>query len=122
MKGETITVLTRTKTGENAFGESTYEWSAAKVDNCLVRPLSASDIDTSERPDGIELQYSIAFPKVYTGPALAHARVVLSDRTGEVEDAGEAAETALRVSGSPDFTQPCPTAWNMLVTVGVFNG
>lgn len=122
MRGETITVLTRAEDELNDMGEPVYEWSATKVDNCLVKPLSGSDIDMAERPDGVEAQYTIAFPKTYTGPSLVHARVVLSDRVGEVEDATEAATTALRVSGAPDITKPCPTAWNMLATVGVVNG
>lgn len=122
MLGETVTVLMRTKSGEDEMGEDVYTWSATEVADCLVKPLSGQDLDNAQRPDGVEAQYTIAFPKTYTGGSLTHARVVLSDRTGAVTDADKAARTALRVSGAPDITQPCPTKWNMLVTVGVVNG
>lgn len=122
MKGETITVLTRTEGAADEMGEPTYTWTAHEVGNCLVRPLSGSDLTDAQRPDGIEAQYDIAFPKAYDGPALVHARIVLSDRVGAVADADEAAKTALRVTGSPDITVPCPTAWDMVVTAGVVYG
>lgn len=125
MLGETVTVLMRTKSGEDEMGEDVYTWSATEVANCLVRPTSNAELgeaDTAQRPDGVEARYVIAFPKTYAGGNLTHARVVLSDRTGAVTDADKAAKTALRVSGAPDITQPCPTKWNMLVIVGVVNG
>lgn len=122
MRGETITVLTREQTGTTELGEPLYEWTAQTVDNCLVKPASGADIDIAERPDGVEVRYTIAFPKTYAGPSLYRARVVLSDRAGAVVDANAAAETALRVTGDPDITRPCPTAWNMLVEVGVTRG
>lgn len=117
MLGETVAVLTRTKSGTDEMGEPVWTWAAEQVQNCLVRPLSGSDIDVSERPDGVEAQYTIAFPKTFSGK-LTHARIALIERGMDQDDA----EAALRVSGAPDITQPCPTEWNMLATVGVVNG
>lgn len=121
MMGETVTVLTRSQTGADGFGDKVWAWTAEEVPNCLVRPLSGSDVDLGERPDGIKAQYTVAFPKAYSGN-LARARVVLSDRVGAVTDPAASAETALRVSGAPDVTRPCPTLWNMTVTVGIVDG
>lgn len=121
--GERVAVLTRSKTGTDEMGEPVYTWASEVVDDCLVRPLSGSDLTNSRsssdgmRPDGVLVQYSVAFPKTYKGN-LVHARVVLIDRGGDVNDI----DAALRVSGAPDRTVPCPTRWNMIAEVGVLNG
>ena len=122
MLGETVAVLTRRKTGEDEMGEPVYEWDSARVENVLVRPLSGSDLADSLRPDGIRVSYSLAFPKAWTaGKApgfLAHRRVALVARGMDERDA----DAALRVSGSPDRTVPCPTAWDTIAEVGRTDG
>ena len=122
MLGETVAVLTRTKTGTDEMGEPVYEWASERVENVLVRPLSGADLVDSLRPDGIRVSYSLAFPKAWTaGKApgfLDHRRVALVARgMGEAD-----ADAALRVSGSPDRTTPCPTAWDTACEVGRVDG
>ena len=122
MLGETVAVLTRRRTGEDEMGEPEYEWDSERVENVLVRPLSGSDLADSLRPDGIRVSYSLAFPKAWTaGKApgfLAHRRVALVARGMDERDA----DAALRVSGSPDRTAPCPTAWDTTAEVGRTDG
>lgn len=122
MLGETVAVLTRRKTGEDEMGEPVYEWDSERVENVLVRPLSGSDLADSLRPDGIRVSYSLAFPKAWTaGKApgfLTHRRVALVERGMDERDA----DAALRVSGSPDRTTPCPTAWDTIAEVGRVDG
>nr|DAE55126.1 MAG TPA: head closure knob [Caudoviricetes sp.] len=122
MLGETVTVLTRTKAGTDEMGEPIYEWTAETVGNVLVRPLSGSDLVDSLRPDGIQVSYSLAFPKAWTAGKqpgfLAHRRVVLVARGMDAKDA----DSALMVSGSPDRTVPCPTAWDTVAEVGRNDG
>ena len=122
MLGETVAVLTRRRTGEDEMGEPVYGWSAEQVENVLVRPLSGSDLTDPLRPDGIRVSYSLAFPKAWTaGKApgfLAHRRVALVARGMDGNDA----DAALRVSGSPDRTVPCPTAWDTIAEVGRTDG
>ena len=122
MLGETVAVLTRRKTGEDEMGEPVYEWGSEQVENVLVRPLSGSDLTDPLRPDGIRVSYSLAFPKAWTaGKApgfLAHRRVALVARGMDGNDA----DAALRVSGSPDRTVPCPTAWDTIAEVGRTDG
>ena len=122
MLGEVVAVLTRRKTGEDEMGEPVWEWDSERVDNVLVRPLSGSDLADSLRPDGIRVSYSLAFPKAWTaGKApgfLAHRRVALVARGMDECDA----DAALRVSGSPDRTTPCPTAWDTIAEVGRTDG
>lgn len=111
--GETVAVLTRRKVDEDNLGEAIYEWTSQNVEGVLVRPIQRDDIGDEERPNGIRVQYSLSFPKSYSGPPLEHARIALLDR-GMAEDPNE----ALQVSGRPDILRPCPTKWNMIVKVG----
>lgn len=115
--GEDVAVLHRSQTGRDDMGEPVWEWSSELVAGCLVRPLAGTDMQDQTSPDGVVAQYSIAFPKSYGG-VLRHARVALVARGMDPHDAG----AALRVSGSPDVTDPCPTGWNRLATVGAAHG
>lgn len=116
MLGERVAVLRRRMAGRDDMGEPVWEWSADTVDGCLVRPLPGSDVDEAERPDGVVAEYSVALPKSYTATMapLRHARVALVDRGMDPADA----EAALRVSGSPDVTRPCPTLWDVVLECG----
>lgn len=122
MLGETVAVLTRRKTGEDEMGEPVYEWDSERVENVLVRPFSGSDLADPLRPDGIRVSYSLAFPKAWTAGKspgfLTHRRVALVARGMDERDA----DAALRVSGSPDRTTPCPTAWDTIAEVGRVDG
>lgn len=118
--GERVAVLRRRKSGEDSMGDPVWSWESEEVGGCLVRPLPGSDESEAVRPDGVLAQYSVAFPKSYTSSMapLEHARVALVDRGMDADDAG----AALSVSGSPDVTRPCPTAWDVLATVGRLHG
>lgn len=122
MTGERVSVLTRSQAGTDGMGEPVYEWSHELVEGVLVRPLSGSDLTGALRPDGVRVSYSLAFPKSWTAGRppgfLARRRVALVDRGMDAEDA----EAALRVSGSPDRTVPCPTAWDTVCEVGRVDG
>lgn len=116
MRGERVAVLRRRRAGEDSMGEPVFEWAAEIVDNVLVRPLGGSDLADARRPDGVRAEYRLAFPKTYEGE-LPGCRVALIDR-GMGVDPG----AALRVSGFPDRTRPCPTLWNMTADVGRTDG
>lgn len=122
MLGEDVVVLTRTKAGEDELGEPTYTWDGERVSNVLVRPLSGSELTDALRPDGIRVSYELSFPKSWTaGKApgfLAHRRVALVARGMDGSDA----DSALRVTGSPDRTIPCPTAWDTSCEIGRVDG
>lgn len=117
MRGERVDVYHREEVGVDALGEPSYVWTTEHVDNVLVRPVNTSataDLPDPERPDGIRVSYVLAFPKTYVG-SLARCKVALVDRGMDFGD-------ALDVSGDPDYLRPCPTAWNMLVSVGRVDG
>lgn len=120
---EDVVVLRRVETGTDRMGEPVWEWVGERVGDVLVRPLSpkpetGSDVASGLRPDGVDVKYSLAFPTGFAG-SLAHARVALVERGMDPEDA----DSALRVSGDPDFTRvPDGFAWDRIVEVGVFRG
>lgn len=115
MNGECVTVYEPTVVGLDAYGDKVRGYEPHVVDDVLVRPLSGSDSGDADRPDGVRVEYALAFPKSYDGPALRGCKVALTDR-------GMTEEDALWVSGSPDVVSPCPTRWNMNVEVGRTHG
>lgn len=114
--GERVAVLRRRETGRDEMGEPVWSWDSETVDGVLVSPASTSDQADALRPDGVAVEYTLAFPKSYTSRAgsMRHARVALVDRGMDPRDH----EAALVVSGSPDVTRPCPTRWDMLAEAG----
>lgn len=118
MIGERVAVLHRARVGDDAMGEPVHEWRPTVVDGALVRPLAGGEVADALRPDGVRVLYSIALPKAYDGPPLAHARIALVDRGMDAADA----DAALRVLGSPDRTVPCPTRWDMVFEAGRIDG
>lgn len=117
MKGETVTVYRREQVAVDALGEPEYIWTTEQVGNVLVRPVNTFDtanLVDGERPDGIRVKYVLGFPKTYKGK-LVHCKIALTER-------GMGFDDALDVSGDPDYLRPCPTAWNMLVSVGRTDG
>lgn len=115
--GEPVAVLTRRRAGEDAMGEPVWEWGSETVEGCLVRPLAGEDMGRAEAPDGVIAEYSVAFPKTFAGE-LRHARLALVGRGMDAADP----DSALRVSGSPDRTRPCPTAWDLVAVAGRAHG
>ena len=111
MLGEAVEVLRRTQSGTDIMGEPVYTWGAETVDNCLVRPLTGSDLNDAMRPDGVRVRYNVAFPKTYEGRATLRGCKV-SLRGCE----------PLFVVGEPDITNPCPTMWDVVAEVGRVDG
>lgn len=106
MRGETITVLRRVKTGVDAGNNAIYKTTEELVGNVLVSPPTTADAG-GERPDGITVDLNLAFPRTYTGEALRGCSVLVR---------GE----RYKVVGDPQRVDGglTPMAWNMLV--GVF--
>lgn len=67
MKGETVTVLTRTQTGVDEGNNPTYEQSARNVSDVLVSPSDNADSSDAIRPDGVEIVLTALFPRTYAG-------------------------------------------------------
>lgn len=115
MIGETVTVMRPTDTVDR-LGNTVHSWAVGEtVENCLVHTVTPIDLTNEKRPDGVDIQYTIAFPKTFAGDSLKGCKIALTSRGMKTAD-------ALLVVGAPDVESPCPTAWNMLVTVGRSEG
>lgn len=127
MMGETIAILRRSKTGVDGMGEPAYEWTSETVENCLVKPASGSDSTTSDqadngRPNMLAVSFTVALPKSYTADKaldyFEHSRVALVSRGMAANDS----DAAFYVHGCPMRTNPCPTAWDTVLSCGRTDG
>lgn len=66
MIGETIVVHSREIVGTDAGNNPILEWVDTKVTNVIVAPGSRSDVDASNRPDGVKVAWELHFPKTFT--------------------------------------------------------
>lgn len=107
--GETVTVRVYEKTGRDAYGAAVKEPKEEAVANVLVAPGATADLG-EDRPEGVEIAYTLYFPKAYTGDL----------ENADISVRGE----WFSVSGSPKCYEPgfCPTEWNRSVEVEVTHG
>lgn len=107
--GETVTVVTHVETGTDRHGAKVTEPVETPVENVLVAPGALSDLG-EDRPDGVEVKYTLQFPKTFAG-TLEGADVIVR---------GEPCP----VIGHPDAYNAawCPTQWNRTVEVGGTHG
>ena len=105
---ETVTVITHVQEGTDPFGAPTTQPQEKAVADVLVAPGATADL-SEDRPEGVEVNYTLYFPKAFTGSLEGAEVVVRGER--------------LRVIGHPDaFSAGCPTSWNQVVAVGGSHG
>ena len=63
IKGETVTLWDRKKTGEDAFGAPMYEEIPVMVENVLITPGASSDVVDSADLTGKTVSYTLSLPK-----------------------------------------------------------
>lgn len=109
--GESVVVQRRTETGRDPGNNPIWRWVPETVDDVIVAPGPRNDVTDSTRPDGVEVKYTLHFPKGYP-ETLAHARI--SVRGG----------SPLVVIGDPThYTgSNTPGLWSMPVEVGAVRG
>ena len=123
MLGESVTLFLPSDGETDAYGNASRSWEAVAVENCLVKPKGGEGLDDGQRPDGVRVECTVALPKSFTAgyASVAQwrgARVALTSRGMDGADP----ESALRVSGSPMRTVPCPTRWDTLLECGRVDG
>lgn len=112
ISGTTVTVLHPVQGAADRFGNATYTWTSEDVADVLIAPGATSELEAS-RPEGVQVAYTLHFPKTYTG-ALEGCKVVLpSPWAGEY-----------RVIGNPTpyMDANTPTPWHMPVEVEAAHG
>ncbi|MDR1815647.1 MAG: hypothetical protein LBR00_03060 [Clostridiales Family XIII bacterium] len=116
MKGETVTV----RYGSPGGGADPFNAEAAvevsqDVENVLVQPGGGKDDFESVRPDGVQVDYTLLFPKLFVygvdPQILRGATVVVRGKE-------------CRVVGSPDVygAEGCPTEWALSADVRRVDG
>ena len=63
IKGITVTLINKVKTGEDPFGQPIYDDIEIEVDNVLVSPVSTEDIVNINELTGKKAVYTLAIPK-----------------------------------------------------------
>lgn len=63
IKGMTVILIGKSKTGTDPFGQPTYEESEIPVENVLVSPSSTEDITNQLNLTGKKAEYTLAIPK-----------------------------------------------------------
>lgn len=107
---QSVHVRRNTNTEKDPFGHQAEPvWEEETVENCVVVPLSGSEVLDSNRPDGFKVTATLHLPKTYTK----------SLKDAQVQFQG----VWLDVAGD-NFAYPenCPTEWNRNVMLGVTNG
>lgn len=63
IKGITVTIVAKTQTGTNPYGEPVYETTEEAVENVLVAPASDTDIIDNTDLTGGKAVYTLGIPK-----------------------------------------------------------
>ena len=112
IKGVTVTVGTPSSESTDRLGNPVVTFTSSTVDNVLVVPGATSDLEAA-RPAGVQVAYTLHFPKSFTG-SLEGCEVTLP-----APWAG-----TYRVVGAPGqyMDANTPTAWHMPVEVEAAHG
>lgn len=107
---EHVSVHIPTEVGRDGMNAPVMEWRDVEVEGVLVKPGPAADLPDADRPNGIRIEYTLAFPKTWTEP-LEGCDVTVRGRR-------------LHVVGVPKLYSEklAPGAWNALVEVGGADG
>lgn len=106
MRGETVTVIRRVEAGVDEGNDPVYEDVPEDVGNVLVGPASGSNSGDSTRPDGVQVDATLYFPRSYPGGSVRGCDVLVRG------DLYHVVGDPFPVDGGM-----APTAWNMAVDV-----
>ena len=67
MRGETVVVITRTETGRGPGNSPIWTEAEVAVGNVLVAPGARADALDSNRPSGVDVVFTLSFPKAFVG-------------------------------------------------------
>lgn len=109
--GETVVVEREQETGRDPGNNPIVETVRETVENVLVAPGSRADVTESMRPAGVEVKWTLHFPKGYPA-TLRGARIQV--RGGDF----------LHVVGDPQHytAENTPGDWSMPVELSEVNG
>lgn len=110
IRGETVWVLDRSRTGVDAHGNALYESKRVEVEDVLVCPRPPREAPEDNRPNGAVVAFTLHFPKSYDGDLYGKS-VEVRGRT-------------CRVLGRPMryASGNVPGRWNMAVEAEAVDG
>ena len=108
IRGTTVKLYNKTKTGEDSFGEPVYEEMAVEVENVLIGEPNADDVVSSTNLYGKSIRYMLGIPKGDTNDWV--------DKKVEWTDASGTTRT-LHTFGFPitGIEENVPGAWHMKI-------
>lgn len=108
LKGITIKLITKEKTGEDPFGSTVFSYVEQEVENVLIAPVSSQEVIDKLTLYGKKAEYTLAIPKGDTH----------NWEDAEVEFFGQRWKTiGIPLEGIEDLI---PGRWNKKVTVERF--
>ena len=110
IKGETVKLVVKTKTGTDAFGAPVYTEEEVTVDNVLVGEPSSEDVTAENNLTGKRIAYTLGIPKGDTHTWYDTFVMVRGER--------------YRTIGRPVYGTPenMPLAWGGKVSVERYGG
>lgn len=111
MHGETVTIKSRTATEADPFNDPTYSESTEQVDNVLVAQGSQSNSTDSTRPDGVQVAFTLYFPRSWAYRSLKGDSVLIDGNEYKVVGNPRPYDGGLH-----------PTQWNLEVEVSESEG
>ncbi|OZG51726.1 phage protein [Pseudoscardovia radai] len=105
MRGETVTIIRRSKAGEDPAGGTLWSTMEETVDDVLVADGSQSDSTEQTMPDGVTVARTAYMPRAWAWHSLKGCRMRLADGT-EYEVVGDP---------HPYDGGLTPTRWHMVV-------
>lgn len=110
LKGDTVIVEAKVKTGKDAHENPVYETVETTVGGVLIAPGPTTDLPDSNRPEGVTVAYSIYWPKTFN-ESLRGKRVKING--GWYDVIGDP---------KPWEYPPPPTGWHMVSEVTATHG
>lgn len=112
MVGVQVTVKSPTQGQPDRFGNATYTYASATVDDVLVSPGATQDLEAS-RPEGATAAYTLHFPKTFTGSLEGCIVTLPAPWAGEYRVIGDP---------RPYIDANTPTRWHTPVEVEAAHG
>lgn len=111
--GVSVTVSTPTVLGVDRLNNPIYGApSTATVDNVLISPGATADLEAA-RPEGVSVDYTLHFPKTFTGDLEGATVTLPAPWTGVYKVVGKP---------TPYILANTPTPWCMAVEVAAAHG
>lgn len=112
ISGRKVTVVKKTQDGHDRFNDPVYKTAETDVDDVVIQRGDTQGL-TATRPDGSRVDFTLHFPKTYTGDLRGAEIVLYGEFAGRYEVVGEP---------YPYQLENTPTRWWMPVEVVAVHG